>query len=802
MAKSVGARAELIYPSAQQFVDVALRGDGSLFTPGATIWSPGNLEDLWERFAAHPDESSDTFAVKFRRQLAGAPHETIQLAAECLFVYYLVPARISAATKRASIEEVLSWSPRKVEIPESALRALEGWIAGAGIAYSTYKPFLLQYLLALARKLKAMPAAQREGVLADSWGFRELAHSIELKGARPMREATLHLVHPEVFEPIVATEAKERIVKAFADQVVDQHGNLDRQLFEIQRALAERHGESVSFYRDPYRMRWQPEASRWGQFILWAKKFVERPDFEANERDYKLDISTRLRDARSALFGNEAGWLERLRKAFQKPNNITQHIQHAKLLEWLRADPAGQEALRIIWDTSRPVEERIRGFCGAFPAEVVSGRGVRLNLASYLNLANDPENEPPYRASAFNGAIKLTGHPEAPSELDEAGLYLHALDFLDLMSAKGQELGLELRDRLDAQGALWSVMAWEPKDWSEAELEALRRWRKGGGDLREESGSTEGPDEVAEAGGSYDSTGKRSLNDLAARLFLTSEFLRRIERLLADRKQVVFYGPPGTGKTFVARELASYLCGGDPSATRLVQFHPSYSYEDFVEGYRPSAVGGFVLKPGPLKRFAAEAASRPDVNHVLVIDEINRGNIAKIFGELYFLLEYRARDVTLQYSDDAFSLPDNLWIIGTMNTADRSIALVDAALRRRFHFIPFYPDAEPILSVLPRFLAARHPSMSWVADVVSLANRMLVDRDGAIGPSHFLREHLDDEWVALIWEHSILPYVAERFFDEPQRVEQFSLDRLRRAAAGASATGPESGDTPDATASS
>jgi MoxR-like ATPase len=478
-----------------------------------------------------------------------------------------------------------------------------------------------------------------------------------------------------------------------------------------------------------------------------------------------------------------------LRAAFKKPNNITHFIQHTRLLDWLSADPAGPEALRVIWDTSRPVEDRIRGFCRAFPAEVVRGRGVRLNLASYLNFANDPENEPPYRASAFNGAFKLTGHPEARGELDEAGLYLHALDFLDLMSIKGQEVGLELRDRLDAQGALWAVMGWEPKDWGAAELEALRRWRKGGGGLTEEL--------VEEPATPYDPR-EHGLNGLAARLFLTPEFLHRIERLLADRKQVVFFGPPGTGKTFVARELASYLCGVDPTATRLVQFHPSYSYEDFVEGYRPSAGGGFVLKPGPLKRFAAEAANRPDVKHVLVIDEINRGNIAKIFGELYFLLEYRTRDVTLQYSDDAFSLPDNLWIIGTMNTADRSIALVDAALRRRFHFIPFYPDAEPIRDVLPRFLAARHPSMSWVADVVSLANRMLVDRDGAIGPSHFLRDHLDDEWVALIWEHSILPYVAERFFDEPQRVDQFSLDRLRREASAASATGPENGDTPDA----
>src|SRR5262249_46657880 len=156
----------------------------------------------------------------------------------------------------------------------------------------------------------------------------------------------------------------------------------------------------------------------------------------------------------------------------------------------------------------------------------------------------------------------------------------------------------------------------------------------------------------------------------------------------------------------------------------------------------------------------------PDAIHVLIVDELNRGNIPKVFGELYFLLEYRRQSMTLQYSREPFELPRNLLIIGTMNTADRSIALVDAALRRRFYFLPFFPAEPPIDGLLRRWLVANRPDLVWVAEVVDRANRILGDRHLAIGPSHFLRSDLTERWVELVWEHSVLPTIAERFFGE------------------------------------
>ncbi len=134
----------------------------------------------------------------------------------------------------------------------------------------------------------------------------------------------------------------------------------------------------------------------------------------------------------------------------------------------------------------------------------------------------------------------------------------------------------------------------------------------------------------------------------------------------------------------------------------------------------------------------------------------------------------------MQYSDKHFALPDNLYIIGTMNTADRSIALVDLALRRRFHFVEFHPDKAPIKGLLKRWLEKNAPGMRWVADIVDHANEKLDDRNAAIGPSYFMKNDLDEGKVELIWEHNVLPYIEERLFGEDKRLAEFRLASLRR----------------------
>lgn len=269
---------------------------------------------------------------------------------------------------------------------------------------------------------------------------------------------------------------------------------------------------------------------------------------------------------------------------------------------------------------------------------------------------------------------------------------------------------------------------------------------------------------------------------LATDLHVPQEWLQEILDLLGDRPQVILYGPPGTGKTYIAQRLAQHIADIN---TQLVQFHPAYSYEDFFEGYRPTQDGSFVLKPGPLRRLADEAAKNPHQNYVLVIDEINRGNIASIFGELYFLLEYRDEAVNLLYSEDTaekFVLPPNIYLIGTMNTADRSIALLDSAIRRRFAFVPLIPDESPTSEVLGRWLEARDlPSES--ADLLRALNTKIADPEFRIGPSYFMRDAVyEDGGLERVWRTSIIPLLEEHHYGELSRSEieaRYGLQTIR-----------------------
>jgi 5-methylcytosine-specific restriction protein B len=288
------------------------------------------------------------------------------------------------------------------------------------------------------------------------------------------------------------------------------------------------------------------------------------------------------------------------------------------------------------------------------------------------------------------------------------------------------------------------------------------------------------------------SSGEAMLRDgtskLADELHLDEHWLQELVELLRYRKQIILYGPPGTGKTFVAQHLAKFLTR--PDAVKLVQFHPSYAYEDFVEGFRPTGTGanqvGFGLVAGPLRRVAALANEEPSVPFFLIIDEINRANLAKVFGELYFLLEYRESAIDLQYSPgESFTLPRNLFVIGTMNTADRSIALLDAAIRRRFAFVEMHPDVEPVKSLLSRWLQARDEPDDGRGELLAALNAAIhpEDHDLKIGPSYLMKPDVDQpNGLERTWAHSILPLLVEHYYGRYSRQEvqeRFGLAALR-----------------------
>ncbi|MFE6908559.1 DUF4357 domain-containing protein [Streptomyces erythrochromogenes] len=281
----------------------------------------------------------------------------------------------------------------------------------------------------------------------------------------------------------------------------------------------------------------------------------------------------------------------------------------------------------------------------------------------------------------------------------------------------------------------------------------------------------------------------RPTAELAAELLVHDPaWLREVRDLLWDERQLVLYGPPGTGKTYLALKLAEFL-GRGLERVKLVQFHPSYAYEDFFEGFRPqedprTREVAFRLTAGPLRELA-DLASREGNRHVphfLIIDEINRANLAKVFGELYFLLEYRNRSVRLTYSGDDFALPPNLFVIGTMNTADRSIALVDAAMRRRFAFVELSPRTEPTSGLLRRWLA-RAGRDSEPARLLDALNARIDDADFHIGPSYLMKKGVYREGgLERTWRTKILPLLEEHHYGEGVDVEKrYGLAALRES---------------------
>ncbi|MDT0321549.1 McrB family protein [Streptomyces millisiae] len=294
--------------------------------------------------------------------------------------------------------------------------------------------------------------------------------------------------------------------------------------------------------------------------------------------------------------------------------------------------------------------------------------------------------------------------------------------------------------------------------------------------------------------------------ELARRLCMPedSDWLQQCVELLRDKPQLIFSGPPGTGKTYTALALAEHLTGGNPENTTLVQFHPAYSYEDFFEGFRPRTAAAsqrsgaadkaeraglaFDLVPGPFKRLAKAAQDHPAQTYVLVIDEINRGNLAKIFGELYFLLEYRDRSVRLLYGSDGdrgFYLPRNLYILATMNSADRSIALMDQAMRRRFSFRELHPNHPPVDTALRIWLEQQGlPQHAFT--LLNQLNELISqtpagDEDFRIGPSYFMRReaHASSRALRRVWEAQILPALTEYHWGDTTDVaERYALDAV------------------------
>ncbi|WP_293329884.1 AAA family ATPase [Microcoleus sp. CAWBG58] len=258
--------------------------------------------------------------------------------------------------------------------------------------------------------------------------------------------------------------------------------------------------------------------------------------------------------------------------------------------------------------------------------------------------------------------------------------------------------------------------------------------------------------------------------------FQTTQLTQWIHAI--NRKgQAIIQGPPGTGKTFIAEKLAKHLIGGGDGFSDIIQFHPAYTYEDFIEGLRPTTKNGqltYSIVPGRFLEFCEKAEVCED-NCVLIIDEINRANLSQVFGELMYLLDDRDRTVKLA-SGQQFKIPTNVRIIGTMNTADRSIALVDNALRRRFAFIPVYPNYEVLRQYHQREKTGF--PVDKLTSILENVNRAINNKHYELGISFFLTKTLAED-IQDIWQMEIEPYLEEYFFDNQEKMDEFCWYKIK-----------------------
>lgn len=728
--------------AAAQWREHCLLSDGSILTD-KRLWSLENLDHLDRYFVQNLDLGKGDFFSKLETQLAPAPASAKQLAGELLWLMYLFVASESmgAETKRRHIARVWEWSGEPFPSDAPALGSpLERGIGHPGTAYNTGRWRELVFLITIMRSWKALPSDEQRRRAADGWNFAEWIDANAASKGRQLRHMLLYLLHPEQFERAATGRDKRSIVKKFrerfgeaADEIdYRDRTRLDREILRIRERLEHEHdGQELDFYREPLRPLW------------------------SGGDDSTRPIPSNVDEARrwyAGTFGNARVWLV----ATGEGGRLWPEFQRDGLI----AIDTGELGDLTDYETREQISEAIK------EREARESEPVMDSLAAW-DFAN--EMKPGDHVIAKKGWSELVGRGIVTShyeyEADRAE-YQH----IRRVEWKATGSWSVPESRRVAGKALTDFSKYP--DWLQWAWQTLF--------LGEDKEKRQDP-----AASHY------SIEDAMHGLFVPADQLRQIVDALGRKQCIILEGAPGVGKTFVARRVAYTLLGyRDSTRVELVQFHQSYSYEDFVQGWRPAPEGGFRLQNGVFHRFCERARAKPELPFVFIIDEINRGNLSKIFGELMMLIEADKRGpdhaIPLTYSmreSDRFSVPENVHLLGLMNTADRSLAMVDYALRRRFGFFRLEPAFAR--EEFAEYLVSRGVAQSLVRRIVDRLTELneTIRGDRAelgpgfeIGHSYFVppegAEALDETWYGAVVRGEIEPLLREYWFDDPDRVDQ------------------------------
>ena len=716
-----------LYAAAQRVIDAGLANDDSTFTPGRPVWTGSTADDLLQRFVNAPELGAASFTEKLGRQLADAPQETIQLAAELVYLHLLAPNDFGATAKRDLLLTVLAFAPEPIQVPAELDAALDSGFGRAGTAYRTYRDRQLAWLVRFVAAWKALAPDVRQNALIDPWAFRDVADSIPVNSAYSQRNALLHLAFPDTFERIVSRRHKRLIIAGLAEDLPNPTGDEDRDLAALRAALEHGRDHHIDFYDSEIERRWRPRSTP-GDGEPELRGWLVRG---ANVHGRNL-VPEWLAEGYCSLAYPDLGEL---------PAGRTRSQIDAQLAERQPDLTSKQRSIHV-------------GVLDRFLNQMQPGDIVATvdGTKVYVGTVTGPASwiETPEHLNSRRRPVRWA-NADAPFTRDQ--------------------LSSATRDRLSGQMTVSTLGA------QVAEFAALAGIDP---DLDPSEDTPEPP--VSEPVVLPEPTA-----ELADELFVDLEWLSETVDLLREKKQIILYGPPGTGKTYLAQELAAIPRRADRWRTSLVQFHPSYSYEDFFEGFRPAAgddagTVAFELEDGPLKLLVSEAQQgrhpRLRADHRRDQPRQPRQGVRRA------LLPPgvpRRRSCSLQYSPtEDFRLPPNLYLIGTMNTADRSIALVDSAMRRRFSWQGLFPGEPPVADMLRRWLHA-HGLPADRADLLDALNDRVADRDAAIGPSYLMNPRVGtDTGLARIWKHHIMPLLEERHIgDNVDLHALYGLDALR-----------------------